>query len=244
MMELKEVSVKYQDRIAIKDISLKISKGEKVVLLGINGSGKTTLLKLLNALIYPSSGEFLYKGKKLKDAIKDIRKESIMLFQNPDVMLFNPTVYDEVAYSLRKKGLKESEVKEKVMYWLKELAIEDLVSLPPYKLSGGQKQRVALASVLAAEPQILLLDEPTAHMDLPSVGRLIEIIQKTEATCVISTHHISLAPELGNRLVVLSPHGRLLYDGAPENFLKDTSLLLEAGFMHTHSGSQWHFHPL
>jgi cobalt/nickel transport system ATP-binding protein len=251
MIELRNVWFSYDDEFVLKDINLKVEKGERIVLLGINGSGKSTLLKLLNALLFPTKGAYLYKGKNIeknafkdKNFIKAFRKEVVLLFQNPDAMLFNPTVYDEIAFGLRQLGFEEKVVKERVLYWAEIFGLTQCLNKPPFILSGGQKQKLCLACLLVLEPEVLLLDEPTANLDPKSTGWLIDFLNELKGiTTITSTHNLSLAPELGNRLIVLREGGSIIYDGEAEAFLQDQEKLIKAGLVHKHKDRPYyHLH--
>ncbi|WP_457643196.1 energy-coupling factor ABC transporter ATP-binding protein [Persephonella sp.] len=250
MVEIRNLSYYYGKKPALKNISFSVKKGEKVVVLGINGSGKSTLLKIIDGLLFPEEGEYLYKGEKItekklkdRDFAKKFRKEVVLLFQSPDSMIFNPTVYDEIAFSLRQ--LEEKNIDEKVKYWAEKLGIIDLLDRSPFELSGGEKQKVCLASLLVLEPQLLLLDEPTANLDPRSTGWLIDFLQQLDTTVITTTHNLGLASELGERSLVLSENHELVYDGSIENLLKDREKLVKANLIHIHRhkhGSFYHFH--
>lgn len=252
MIELKNISHNYNSHKTLQNISFNIKEKEKVVLLGVNGSGKTTLLKILNGLIFPTKGDFFYKREKIDEKkLKNkkfnqiFRKEVVLLFQNPDTMLFNPTVYDEIAFGLR--NLEIEHINEKVKYWAERLGIDKYLNVPPFELSNGEKQKVCIASLLAVEPAVVLLDEPTANLDPRSVGWFVEFLYELDLTSIITTHNLSLAPELGQRGIVLSENHELLYDGNIEDLLKDEEKLIKANLIHihkhTHFGIQHaHYH--
>jgi cobalt/nickel transport system ATP-binding protein len=239
MIKLENISFKYNNLEVLKNISFEIEEKEKVVLLGINGSGKSTLLKIINGLIFPTKGEYFYKNEKITEEklknsefVKKFRKENVLLFQNPDTMIFNPTVYDEIAFSLRQ--LRIENIDEKVRFWAEKLGIYKYLDIPPFNLSGGEKQKVCLASLLVLEPELLLLDEPTSNLDPRSTGWLIDFLYDLNITTIVTTHNLSLALELGDRGLVISEKHELIYDGNLEEFLKDKDKLMEANLIHIH----------
>ena len=234
MIKLENIDFDYEDIKALDNINLSINSGEKIVLLGNNGCGKSTLLKLLAGLVYSKSGRYIYKEntitkKYLKKEQRDFRKDFAILFQNPDAMLFNPTVKEEIAFSLD-----EFEVNNTVDSIVKQFNIEHLLDKSPLKLSGGEKQKVALAAIFAVKPKILLLDEPTANLDPRTTGWLVDFLQDLDITVVISTHNLSLAYELGSRAVVLDETHKIIYDGDLDTLYKDEDLLYKANLIHKH----------
>jgi cobalt/nickel transport system ATP-binding protein len=240
MIEIRGVGHAYENGARVLDgVSFRIEKGEKVVLLGANGCGKTTLLKILDGLVFPSGGEYFHKGRPVtKRALKDdglhrsFRREVALLFQNPDAMLFNPTVRDEIAFGPRQHGL--GDVEERVRKWSGDFGLERFLDRPPFELSRGEKQKLCLAALLAVEPELLLLDEPTANLDPRSTGWLVDYLQELDATTLVTTHNLSLAGELGERTLVLSEGHRLLYDGPLGPLAADRDLLIEANLVHVH----------
>ena len=167
----------------------------------------------------------------------------MLLFQNPDAMLFNPTVADEIAFGPRQLGL--SDLDDRVRHWAGLLRLEALLGRTPFSLSGGEKQRVCLAALLALEPRVLLLDEPTANMDPRSTGWLIDFLADLRQTALVTTHNLSLAGELGERCLVLGEDHRLIYDGEIGAFLRDGDALLAANLVHSHRhrhGEKLHAH--
>ncbi len=241
MLELDRVRFGWEpDRPVIDELSLKVRAGDKVVILGANGCGKSTLLKLMNGLVFPQSGTVSYAGTSLeKSALaarrefsRRFRQECALLFQHPEAMLFNPTVKDEIGYGPRQLELPDAEAR--VARWAAELQLAPLLDQPPFLLSGGQKQKVALASLLALDPRLLLLDEPSASLDPATVGWLIDTLLDSSVTVVAATHNLSLAAELGSRCLVLGDGGRLLYDGPVAAALGNLPLLEEARLAHRH----------
>jgi len=223
----------------LSNVSFEINPGEKVVLLGVNGCGKTTLLQILNGLIFPSSGSYHYKGTEVtRSAFRDnqfnytFRREVVLLFQNPEAMIFNPTVYDELAFGPRQFGMQD--VDGRVRHWADVLNVSTLLDRPPFDLSSGEKQRVCLASLLCLEPELLLLDEPAASLDPRSTGWLVDFLSELEVAILVTTHNISMAGELGERTLVLSEDHEIIYDGSIESFLEDREKLLGANLLHTH----------
>ena len=224
---------------ALADISFEIGAGERVVLLGANGSGKSTLLKIVNGLVFASAGRYHYDGREITPAaLKDrafhrrFRREVVLLFQNPDSMLFNPSVFDEIAFGLRQTG--EPDVDEKVHHWARVCRVDKLLDRPPFKLSGGEKQKVCLAALLALEPKVVLLDEPAASLDPRSTGWLVDLLQDLEVTTLVTSHNLSMAPELGERALVLGEDHRLLYDGPIQDFVRNPGKLIAANLVHIH----------
>ncbi len=234
----------------LEDISFAIEPGEKVVLLGANGTGKSTLLRVLSGLVTPTAGDYRYRGQPVTPAaLKDrefgrrFRREVVLLFQHPDAMLFNPTVYEEIVFGPRQ--LRLPDIDARFAHWAKVFGLTDCLDRPPFSLSGGEKQKVCLAALLVLEPSVLLLDEPTAHLDPRSVGWLVDFLVDLKVTLVVATHNLSLAPELGERALVLGEDHRLLYDGELGALLNDQERLIAANLVHTHRhrhGSLEHRH--
>ncbi|MDM7266710.1 MAG: ABC transporter ATP-binding protein [Aquificota bacterium] len=238
MIELRDIYYSYNGEDVLRDISFKIFEGDRVVLLGPNGSGKTTLLKILNGLIFPKKGAYFYKDIEIKEkTLRDkninrwFRKEVVLLFQNPEVMLFNPTVYDEIAFGLRQLGMEEKMIKEEVHYWAERLDLMPFLNRPPYELSGGQKQRLCLACLLVLRPKVLLLDEPTANLDSKTTQLLIELLWDMEITSLVATNNLNLVQDLGNKLLVLGEDHTILYYGEMKDLLEDKDMLIKAGLL-------------
>jgi cobalt/nickel transport system ATP-binding protein len=224
---------------ALEDVSFTVARGERVVLLGTNGCGKSTLLKILDGLIFPCSGNYGLDDREItpaalrnKEFHREFRRRVVLLFQNPDAMLFNPTVFDEIAFGLRQLTAEDPDAR--VRRWASAFGLTAALDRPPFQLSGGEKQKLCLAALLALAPEVLLLDEPTANLDPRTTGWLVDLLQGLELTTIVTTHNLSLARELGERTLVLSEDHRLIFDGPLEQLLQDERMLLEANLVHAH----------
>jgi cobalt/nickel transport system ATP-binding protein len=237
---LDAVSVEFPDgRAALAELSLEIDASERLVLLGANGCGKTTLLKLLDGLVLPTRGALRFDGRPLdaarlreREFSRDFRRRVALMFQHPEAMLFNPTVAEEIGFGLR--HLPADEARERVRHWADFMRLDRHLDEHPSQLSGGEKQRLCLACLLALEPEVLLLDEPTANLDPRTVGWLIDWLGERSITTVVATHHMALAPELGSRAVILSEAHRVAFDGPVGDALADLELLLANNLAHRH----------
>lgn len=245
VFELEGVSHTYLSRFpALVDIDLRIARGERLVLLGANGSGKSTLLQILDALIYPTQGVVKAFGTVVDESSMEdhgfsryFREKVGLLFQNPDVQLFNSSVYDEVAFGPLQLDMPVEEVKERVEDVLEMLDIAHLSARAPHTLSGGEKKKVALASMLALNPSVLLLDEPTNDLDPRTRAWLVDMLRALGAagkTIVTATHDLNLASQIADRAVVIGEDHRIAAQGKAEEVLGDKHLLLEANLIHEH----------
>lgn len=235
MFKIKEVTLKRDDNIVFENLSLTMDAGEKVVLLGVNGSGKSTLLKLLNGLVFAHRGELFFEDIELtKKALKEkqtneyFRKSVGLVFQNIDAMLFNPTVYDEIAFGPRQLGF--DDVDARVRNYAELFGLTPYLQSVPFKLSGGQKQKVALACVMSLSPKVLLLDEPTSALDPAGTAKFLDMIAALNITTVTATHNLTIAPRLGERVIILDENGKIIYDGKSEDAY-EIDLLKQAGLI-------------
>ncbi|MDE6444536.1 MAG: energy-coupling factor ABC transporter ATP-binding protein, partial [Muribaculaceae bacterium] len=205
-IKFSDVSFTYPDgHRALKNISFTVTHGEKVALLGLNGSGKSTLLLQTNGLLMPSAGEVNIGDVPLsRQTLKIIRRSVGMVFQNPDDMIFMPTIFDDVAFGPRNMGLPENEVKRRTESALEEVGLSDVAGKAAFQLSGGQRRSAAIAAVLSMEPDILVLDEPSANLDPLARRNLINLLKSFSHTVIIATHDFSLAKELCLRAILLS----------------------------------------
>lgn len=242
VFELSAMTYRYPEATAIDGISLTISDNERIVVLGANGSGKSTLLRLLAGLAFPSGGSAAFCGEILSEArfadvvfARSFRRRVGMVFQNSDVQLFNPTVFDEVAFGPLQLGWSKAEILERVDAQLNALDIFHLKHRSPHRLSGGEKKRVALASVLVLDPDVLLVDEPTAALDPKSQGYVIDFLFGCagKKTVITATHDLSIIEDIADRCVVLE-NGRVVGDDSPHAILHDWDLLQRAHLVHSH----------
>ncbi|MEW6447680.1 MAG: ABC transporter ATP-binding protein [Bacillota bacterium] len=231
-----------QDRAVLEDISFNIHRGERLVLLGPNGSGKSTLLRLLAGLIFPTDGAIRAFGENLTPAVfKDqafnfsFRRRVGVVLQNAEAQLFCPTVWDEAAFGPLHLGFSAAEVNERVSQTLSLLGITHLRNRQPHQLSDGEKKKVALAAVLTVNPDVLLLDEPTANLDPRSQHWLLNFLlalSRVNKTIVVATHDLVTVPVLAERVLVLGEDHRLISTGEPEQLLSNRELLLKANLVH------------
>jgi len=228
MLKLRNVTVIYPDKTkAIDNIDLTVNEGENIALIGENGAGKTTLLLAIVGIL-EFSGTIEIDGIQLgKKTVNEIRKRAGMVFQNPDDQLFMPLVFDDVAFGCRNFGMSEDNVKKRVDETLKQLNINHLGGRSPLKLSGGEKRMAALAAVLAMEPSILMLDEPSAYLDPKAKRALIESLKKLNHTKIIATHDITFAANVCGRVVILK-NGQIAADGSL-SILRDKELMQNCG---------------
>lgn len=245
VFELCDLSYHYPDgRAALISVSLAISSGERVAILGANGSGKSTLMSLLDGLIFSSAGCVRFCGQPLsEEALRDpefcreFRSKVGLVFQNSDAQLFCPSVYEEIAFGPLQLGLSEAEAKRRVSDLLDLLGIEGLSDRPPFALSGGEKKRVAIASILAVNPEVLLLDEPTNDLDPRTQVWLIELLEELSQsgrTIVAATNELSVIEDIADRAIVLGENHGILADGSVGSVLGDEEMLLKANLIHEH----------
>ncbi len=256
IISLKNINYSYYGKIpALKNINLSINKGEMFSIIGLNGSGKSTLLHIINALIFPDSGNVLFDGspvteKSLADKSFGIQFRQRMgyIFQNPDIQLFCPTVFDELLFGPLQLNLSLDEAKERAEQTLSYLGIGYLRERPVYMLSGGEKKRVAIASVLTMNPDILLVDEPLSSLDPKTQTFFIELLlelNQAGKTIIFTTHQLDLIEHLQPRVAVLSEEHTIRKTGTASEILDDQELLISVNLIHEHihkHGKEEHKH--
>ena len=231
LLVLEDVWYRYPGGVtALRGVSCVVARGEVLVVLGPNGCGKTTMLLVMAGLLRPTRGVVKYRGSDVRGLGPEIRREIGIVFQDPDDQLFNPTVFEEIAYALRQLGIAGRELEERVRGVSRILGVEHLLDKPPYKLSYGERKRVALASILVYEPALLLLDEPTSSLS-PRYARLVEeLIEERVAgggTVVAATQDVDFAYRVADRVCVLV-EGRVLAEGEAHEILADEEVLERA----------------
>ena len=250
--EAREAGYSYADVTALEGVTFRIERQQRVAVLGANGSGKSTLLRLLNGLCFAGSGALYFEGRELtEDALDEeifsrkFRRAVAFVFQNPDVQLFNPTVFDEIAFGPLQLEMENIEALVAVM--LERFEIAHLKDRAPHRLSGGEKKRVALASALVLDPEVLILDEPTASLDPESQSAMIEFLLDCSGkkTVITATHNLDIVEEIADYCLVLKG-GKLVAQGTPEEILKDEGLLRDTHLLRSHRhghGGVLHAHP-
>ncbi len=225
MIEVSDIHFTYPNGVeALKGVSLRIEDGEFVAIMGQNGAGKTTLVKHFNGLLKPSQGKVLVDEQDTtKTSVAKLARNVGFVFQNPDHQLFSETVEEEIAFALKNFGFKEDIIEKRITWALNLLGLAQYRKTSPFMLSGGERKRVALASILAWDPKILILDEPTIGQDYEQKEKLRQFIlqMKTQKkTIVIVTHDVEFVAECNPR-VILMRDGVVIADGEAEKILTD-----------------------
>jgi cobalt/nickel transport system ATP-binding protein len=256
IISLKNIDYSYFGKIpALKNINLAIGKGEMFSIIGLNGSGKSTLLHIINALVFPDSGELKFEGYAVtENSLKDksfgiaFRQRMSYIFQNPDIQLFCPTVFDELLFGPLQLNLPLEIARERAEQTLAYLGIGYLKERPVYMLSGGEKKKVAIASVLTMNPEVLLVDEPLASLDPKTQSFFIELLLELNhagKTIIFTTHHLDLIDHLQPRVAVLSEEHTIQKTGTASEILSDEQLLISVNLIHQHihkHGNEEHRH--
>jgi len=229
-VQVRELSFAYPDgHVALRDINLCVGPAERVALVGPNGAGKSTLMLHLNGILKGQHGTIHVGDLEVTEAnLRKVRAAVGIVFQNPDDQLFSPTVFDDVAYGPIYMGLAEEQVRQRVTLALQQMNMGAYAGRTSHHLSLGEKKRIGIATVLAMEPTVLLLDEPSAGLDPRARRTLIELLDQLGTTMLISSHDLKLVQELCPRTIVLD-EGRIVADGATEELLRDETLLRAHG---------------
>ena len=214
---------------ALHSLNFVAPRNSRIAVIGANGAGKSTLFKCFNGIFTPTSGQVLIRGEPItKENLREVRKFVGLVFQNPDDQVFSPTVEQDVAFGPMNLGLDPETVHHRVHEALQLVGIEDLAHRVPHHLSGGEKKRVAIAGLIAMEPEVLVLDEPTAGLDPRGIRELIEVVnnlsRKFGMTIIFSTHDVSVIPEVADYLYVMAK-GRFVAQGTVEEVFDQPELL-------------------
>jgi len=235
VIEIKDVYFTYPTGVeALKGVSLTIDDGEFVAVMGQNGAGKTTLVKHLNGLLKPTRGDVVVDGVNTREvSVAKLSRKVGFVFQNPDHQLFCETVEDEVAFALRNFGFEESAIKRRVTWALNLLGVTQYRQTSPFMLSGGERKRVAMASVLAWDPKVVILDEPTIGQDYQQKEKLRHFIVQLNAqkkTVIVVTHDVEFVAECDPR-VVLMAEGKIVAEGGAREILTNQKLVAKASIV-------------
>jgi cobalt/nickel transport system ATP-binding protein len=243
-VEIERLTYRYPSGpLALAGIDLRIGPGESVGLVGPNGAGKTSFFLCLSGVLVPQQGRIQVGGLDLTRAEhrRRVHEKIGIVFQNSDDQLFNATVLDDVAFGPLNLGLAADEVRTRVKDALRQVGLEGFEDRVPFHLSGGEKRRVALAGVLAMRPEVLLLDEPSIHLDPRGRRELIQWINRLPTTRILASHDLELILATCQRVVVLD-HGQVMADGPIRRLLADQALMEAHGLEVPHSLTHPHAH--
>ncbi|MEM8829436.1 MAG: energy-coupling factor ABC transporter ATP-binding protein [Cyanobacteria bacterium P01_G01_bin.19] len=225
------------ERAILTDINLEVSTGETVGLIGANGAGKTSLFLAICGILPSTYGEVKLFDRPIEAG--QFNPEIGLVFQNPDDQLFCPTVRDDIAFGLENINLSPAEIETRISAALSLTGVTHLADRIPHQLSGGEKCMVAIAAVLAMLPQVVLYDEPSANLDLRARRRLINFLQNSHETTIVSSHDLELILEICDRVILLD-RGRIVADGIPQEIMSDPDLMEANGLEVPHSLTHFH----
>lgn len=230
-------------RAVLEDVDLTIREGEKIGLVGPNGAGKTTLFMLTCGVLKPDAGEIEFFGEAM--IAGQFQPEIGMVFQNPDDQLFSSSVWDDVAFGPQNLDLSKEEILARVKKALATTGVLALAERAPHHLSGGEKRMVSIAGVIAMQPRLIIYDEPSASLDMRARRRLIQFLQSSQETTLVSSHDLELILEVCERVIILD-EGRIIADGIPAEVMSDAGLMVAHGLERPHSltyHAQQHHNP-
>ena len=257
VFELKEIHFSYLGKYpALCGVDITVEKAQRIAIIGANGSGKSTLLNVLDGLIFPDKGSARFFDSELSEkAFADeqfnryFRSKVGLVFQNPDVQLFCPTVKEEIMFGPLNFGFDHREILKAFEEIVKIFGIEDLANRMPHQLSIGEKRKVSMASVLISGPDVLLLDEPTAGLDPKTSRDLVGLLNKYHAdgkTIITATHDMHIIEEVADLVYVFNHDKKIIRSAPPSELLADTKFLQENNLIHVHAhthGGTTHIHP-
>ena len=221
LIEVEDVSHAYGEpanrRVVLTDVSVRLSE-QRIGIIGANGSGKSTFVRMLNGLVLPTSGSVRVAGLDTRKDGREVRRRVGFCFTDPDAQIVMPTVQEDIAFGLRRRGLSKDEVAARVTAALTTYGLAGHADHPAHLLSGGQKQLLALSSVLVTEPSVLVLDEPTTLLDLRNAAMVSTVVERLAQQVILVTHHLDLLH--GFERVLVFDDTRLVYDGAPADAIE------------------------
>ena len=257
IFELEDVCFSYLGKFpALCGIDIRINQGQKICIIGANGSGKSTFLQLLDGLIFADQGVVNFCGQQLDDKIfsdpkfsREFRRKVGFIFQNSDVQLFCPTVKEDIVFGPLQLGFAKDEIKKRLEKLILTLNIQKLLDRSPHHLSIGEKRKVAIASTLIIEPQILILDEPTAGLDPLTTRNILDLLMEENnagKTIITATHDLHIVEEISDTVYVFGQEKKIVKSGLAEDILNDQLLLKANNLVHIHSHrhkDKVHLHP-
>ncbi|SEN17076.1 ABC transporter ATP-binding protein [Cryobacterium sp. TMT1-3] len=224
-IRFEQVSQSFGNRTVLRDITLHLTE-HRIGIIGANGSGKSTLVRMINGLMTPTSGTVSVDGQNVARHAREVRRKVGFIFTNPDNQIVMPTVQEDVAFTLRRRGLSPAEIARRTAAALDQFGLSEHAEHPAHRLSGGQKQLLALAAVLVAEPATIVADEPTTLLDARNARRISDLMQTLPQQVIVVTHHLNLVEDF-DRVIVID-EGSVVADGAPQQSLAAYRALLLA----------------
>jgi len=211
-IRFEQVGHSFGDRTVLRNINLSLTE-HRIGIVGANGSGKSTLVRMINGLVAPTTGTVTVDDQNVARHAREVRRRVGFIFTNPDNQIVMPTVQEDVAFTLRRRGLSATQIAERTIAALEQFGLSEHADHPAHRLSGGQKQLLALAAVLVAEPATIVADEPTTLLDARNVRRIGELLQTLSQQVIVVTHHLQLIEDF-DRVIVIEA-GEVVADGAP-----------------------------
>ena len=224
IIRFEQVGQSFGDHSVLRNVNLSLTE-HRIGIVGANGSGKSTLVRMINGLVTPTSGTVTVDGLNVARNARDVRRKVGFIFTNPDNQIVMPTVQEDVAFSLRRRGLSPAEIADRTAAALEQFGLSEHAEHPAHRLSGGQKQLLALASVLVARPATIVADEPTTLLDARNARRIGELLHTLPQQIIVVTHHLHLVEEF-DRVIVIE-EGTVVADGAPAQSLAAYRALLQ-----------------
>jgi len=257
IFELNDVYFSYLGKFpALCGVDIRINQGQKISIIGANGSGKSTFLQLLDGLIFADKGTLSFCGQQLNEKnfndakfSQEFRRRVGFIFQNSDVQLFCPTVKEDIVFGPLQLGFAKDKIQKRLEKLITTLNIEELLDRSPHQLSIGEKRKIAIASTLIIDPQILILDEPTAGLDPLTTRTIIDLLIEENSsgkTIITATHDLHIVEEISDIVYVFGTDKKIIKFGLADNILNDMDLLTANNLVHIHSHrhkDKVHLHP-